>query len=41
LANAATHQAIDMFVLLDDIEIFNSNDEQTNFIGGGVTGLNF
>ena len=42
LANAATHQLLDNFILLDDIDIFNTRKEKpVNAIGGGVLGLNF
>jgi len=42
LANAATHQLLDNFILLDDIDIFSSRQEKpVNVIGGGVLGLNF
>ncbi len=42
LANAATHQMLDNFILLDDINIFGSKEEKpVNIIGGGVLGLNF
>jgi len=42
LANAATHQMLDNFILLDDIDIFGSKEEKpVNIMGGGVLGLNF
>tara|TARA_R100000008_G_scaffold40297_1_gene23099 strand:+ start:149 stop:1591 length:1443 start_codon:yes stop_codon:yes gene_type:complete len=41
LANAATHEANDSFILLDDIDIFNLKEEPNNLIGGGILGLNF
>jgi hypothetical protein len=41
LANAATHQMLDNFILIDDIDIFGTKDEKTDFIGGGILGLNF
>lgn len=41
LANAATHQMLDNFILIDDMDIFGSKDERTDFIGGGILGLNF
>jgi len=40
LANAATHQSIDNFVLLDDLDVFGSNEPANNFMGGGILGLN-
>ena len=40
LANAATHQDVDVFLLLDDLDIFGSDDPEP-VIGGGVLGLNF
>ena len=42
LANAATHQLMDNFILLDDMDIFNTdNDKPANILGGGILGLNF
>ena len=42
LANAATHQLMDNFILLDDIDIFGTKEQKPiNSIGGGVLGLNF
>ena len=41
LANAATHQMLDNFILLDDLDVFGNNEPQNNFVGGGILGLNF
>ena len=42
LANAATHQDVDVFLLLDDLEIFSDNSpEKVDYRGGGILGLNF
>ena len=41
LANAATHQMLDNFILIDDMDIFGTKDVKTDFIGGGILGLNF
>ena len=41
LANAATHQSIDNFVLLDDLDVFGSSEPVNNLLGGGILGLNF
>ena len=40
LANAATQNATDVFLLLDDLEIFN-DPKPTNTSIGGMLGLNF
>ena len=42
LANAATHQMLDNFILIDDMDIFGAKDENPiNVLGGGILGLNF
>tara|TARA_Y100001963_G_scaffold93146_1_gene128231 strand:- start:844 stop:1131 length:288 start_codon:yes stop_codon:yes gene_type:complete len=42
LANAATHQDVDVFLLLDDLDIFGTEEPvKTDFRGGGILGLNF
>ena len=41
LANSATHQGIDKFILLDDLDIFNLEDEKVDVSRGGILGLNF
>ena len=41
LANAATHQDTDIFLLLDDLDIFGTSEPvKTDYRGGGVLGLN-
>ena len=41
LANSATHDMLESFVLLDDMEIFDNEQPQAQFMGGGMFGLNF
>jgi len=42
LANAATHQDVDVFLLLDDLDIFGTEEPvKTDYRGGGILGLNF
>ena len=41
LANAATHQLLDHFILIDDMDIFGTQDANKDLIGGGILGLNF
>tara|TARA_R100001463_G_scaffold129832_3_gene188870 strand:+ start:4374 stop:5810 length:1437 start_codon:yes stop_codon:yes gene_type:complete len=40
LANAATQSANETFILLDDMDIFNSTQKPVNLMASGVTGLN-
>ena len=40
LANAATQSANETFILLDDMDIFNSTPKPVNLMASGVTGLN-
>ena len=41
LANSATHDMLESFVLLDDMGIFDNEQPPANSIGGGLLGLNF
>jgi hypothetical protein len=41
LANAASQQATDAFILIDDLDIFGKEEETNNIAQGGVLGLNF
>ena len=41
LANSATHDMLESFILLDDMEIFDNKQPQAPSIGGGMFGLNF
>jgi hypothetical protein len=41
IANSATHDMLESFILLDDMEIFDSKEPQGAFVGGGLLGLNF
>jgi len=40
LANAASQSANETFILLDDMDIFNSTQKPVNLMASGVTGLN-
>ena len=40
--DAEYKQLMDNFILLDDMDIFNTgNDKPANILGGGILGLNF
>ena len=41
IANSATHDMLESFILLDDMEIFDSKEPQPVFAGGGMYGINF
>jgi len=41
LANSATHDMLESFVLLEDMGIFDSPAPQAHILGGGLLGLNF
>jgi len=41
LANSATHDMLESFVLLEDMGIFDSPSPQEQILGGGLFGLNF
>ena len=41
LANSATHDMLESFILLDDMEIFDNEQPQAQIMGGGMFGLNF
>jgi len=41
IANSATHDMLESFILLDDMEIFDSKEPQPVFAGGGMFGINF